>query len=164
MLATSKPGADFSRECAYPEEAAEKLTKAMADRDSGFVFDAGKLTVGEYLSGWLNHSVRDTARISTYARHEELFRLHIEPALGRVKLKSVTPAHVQNLYRDRLDSGLSPVTVQKIHVVLHKAFDQAVKWSLVPRNVTEAVRASRLTEFSVNFETLCPSVLRQGNR
>ena len=28
---------------------AEKLTKAMADRDSGLIFDAGKMTVGEYL-------------------------------------------------------------------------------------------------------------------
>jgi integrase len=28
---------------------AEKLTKAMADRDGGLIFDAGKLTVGEYL-------------------------------------------------------------------------------------------------------------------
>jgi integrase len=28
---------------------AEKLTKAMADRDSGLIFDAGKVTVGDYL-------------------------------------------------------------------------------------------------------------------
>ena len=28
---------------------AEKLTKAMSDRNGGFFFDAGSLTVGEYL-------------------------------------------------------------------------------------------------------------------
>ena len=28
-------------------EVSEKLTKAMADRDDGIVYDAGKLTVGE---------------------------------------------------------------------------------------------------------------------
>jgi integrase len=37
----------------------------------------------------------------------------------------------------------SPATVQKIHVVLHKALSQAVKWSLVPRNATEAATAPR---------------------
>jgi integrase len=60
-----------------------------------------------------------------------------------VKLKALTAVHVQSLYRDRLDSGLAPATVQKIHVVLHKALAQAVRWSLVPRNVTEAVKAPR---------------------
>lgn len=56
-------------------------------------------------------------------------------------LKNLSPAHVQAFYRDRLDSGLSPATVQKIHVVLHKALSQAVKWSLIPRNVTAYVKA-----------------------
>jgi integrase len=50
---------------------------------------------------------------------------------------------VQGFYRGRLNSGLSPATVKKIHVVLHKVLSQAVKWSLVPRNVTEAATAPR---------------------
>jgi integrase len=70
-------------------------------------------------------------------------RLHISPALGRIALKSLSAAHVQGFYRDRLDSGLSPTTVQKIHAVLHKALDQAASWSLVPRNPTESVKAPR---------------------
>jgi hypothetical protein len=37
---------------------AEKLTKAMADRDSGLIFDAGKMTVGDYLDRWLVDTVR----------------------------------------------------------------------------------------------------------
>jgi integrase len=124
-------------------EVAEKLAKAISDRSSGLAFDAGRLTVGEFLDRWLKDSVRDTVRQRTYERHEELIRLHIRPALGRVKLKALTPAHVQGFYRDRLDSGLSPATVQKIHVVLHKALSQAVKWNLIPRNATEAVNAPR---------------------
>lgn len=50
---------------------------------------------------------------------------------------------MQGLYRTKLDGGLSPATVQKIHVVLHKALSQAVKWALLPRNVTEAVSVPR---------------------
>jgi integrase len=124
-------------------EVAEKLARAISDRSSGLAFDAGSLTVGEFLDRWLKDSVRDTVRQRTYERHEELIRLHIRPALGMLKLKALTPAHVQGLYRDRLDSGLSPATVQKIHVVLHKALSQAVKWNLIPRNATEAVNAPR---------------------
>jgi integrase len=42
------------------------------------------------------------------------------------------------LYRDRLDAGLSPSTVQRVHAVLHRALKQALRWGLVPRNVSEA--------------------------
>jgi integrase len=125
------------------EEARQQLAKIIAERDSGLVFDAKNLTVGEYLDRWLRDSVRDTVRPSTYERQEQLVRLHIKPALGRLKLKSLTPAHVQGLYRDRMDSGLSPATVHKIHVVLHKALSQAVRWSLIPRDAAEAVKAPR---------------------
>ncbi|MGB3680936.1 MAG: site-specific integrase, partial [Rubrobacteraceae bacterium] len=42
------------------EEVRRKLTKAIADRDGGLVFDADNMTVGEYLERWLEDSVRDT--------------------------------------------------------------------------------------------------------
>jgi integrase len=121
---------------------AEKLTKAMADRDSGLIFDAGKMTVGEYLDRWLSDSVKGTVRTSTYERNEEIVRLHIKPSLGRVGLKKLTPAHVRGLYRERLDSGLAPATVRRIHSTLHKALSQAVSDAIVPRNAAH-VKAPR---------------------
>jgi len=123
--------------------AADKLTKAMADRNSGLVCDDENLTLVTFLDTWLSDCVKDTIRASTYERYAGIVKLHFSPALGRLRLKALTSAHVQGFYRGRLDSGLSPATVQKVHVVLHKALSQAVKWSLVPRNVTEAVSASR---------------------
>src|ERR671921_2734522 len=75
------------------EEVRRKLAKAMSDRDSGLVFDTGNLTVGEYLDRWLSDSVRGTVRQSTYERCGYAVRPHIRPALGRIKLKSLTPVH-----------------------------------------------------------------------
>jgi integrase len=125
------------------QEVATKLAMALSDRESGLVFDDEGLTVGKYLDKWIDSSMRGSVRQSTLVRYEQIVRLHIKPTLGRVALKNLTPAHIQGLYRDRLDSGLSPATVQKIHVVLHKALDQAASWSLVPRNPTESVKAPR---------------------
>ena len=121
---------------------AEKLTKAMADRDSGLIFDAGKMTVGEYLDRWLADSVKGTVRTSTYERNEEIVRLHIKPSLRRVGLKKLTPAHVRGLYSEKLDSGLAPATVRRIHSTLHKALSQAVSDGIVPRNAAH-VKAPR---------------------
>lgn len=122
------------------EDVAEKLTKAMADRNGGLVYDAGKITVGEYLTAWLADSVRDTVRQRTYERYESLVRVHIVPTLGRVKLKNLTPAHVRGLYREKLDSGLSARSVLHLHRTLSKSLKQATDDGLIPRNAAASVK------------------------
>jgi integrase len=125
------------------EEARDKMARALADRVDGFVFDDENITMGEYLDSWLKGSVRGFVRQSTLDRYEIAVRVHIKPALGRLKLRKVTPAHLAGFYQDRLAAGFAPASVNKLHVTLHKALDQAVKWRMVPRNVAEAVKGPR---------------------
>ncbi len=124
-------------------EVREKLTKALAERDSGLVFEAENPTVKSYLERWLEDSVKDSVKQSTYESYEYMVRRHLVPAFGSKRLRNLSPAQVQNLYRQKLDSGLSRRTVQLIHTTLYKALKQAMKWGLVPRNVAEAVDAPR---------------------
>ena len=124
------------------KEAASKLAAAIAERDSGLVYDSGNTTVGEYLGEWLS-SVRGTVRQRTWKRTEEVVRLHLVPVLGRTRLDKLNALQLQALYRSKLDSGLSARTVRMIHTTLHKALKQAVRWSLIPRNVSEAVDPPR---------------------
>ena len=124
------------------EDVRDKLAKALSDRSGGLVFDAGAMSVGEYLERWLKDSVRGTVRVSTYERHEGIIRTHLKPALGRIKVKNLTPTHVRGLHREKLDAGLAPATVRKIHSTLHKAFAQAVSDGLIPRNAA-AIKAPR---------------------
>src|SRR5215208_6007859 len=128
------------------KEVEKKLVEARGDAARGLVFDADNLRLGEYLDRWLADSVADTVRPTTFERYEQIVRLHIRPALGSLKLKNVTPAHVRGLYREKLEVGLSPRTVQYIHVTLHKALKQAVADGLIPRNATEAVKPPQVTK------------------
>ncbi len=126
------------------KEVAAKLSKALADREVGLVFDAGTLPVGEYLDRWLSHSVRGRVRQKTYERYESIVRVHLAPALGRIRLKTLTPDHVRGLYREKLDGGLAPRTVLHIHRTLSRALKQATNDGLIPRNagrVREATTA-----------------------
>ncbi len=125
------------------KEAADKLAKVLSDRVEGIDYDDENMTLGEYLNRWLKGSVYGSVRQSTYDRDANLVQNHLLPALGGIKLKKLSPAHVQGFYRDRLDAGLSASTVHKMHAILHKALSQAVRWHMVPRNVTEAVRPPR---------------------
>src|SRR5919202_3287926 len=102
----------------------EKLRQAMSDADRGLVFDAGTLTLGQYLDKWLPN-IKDTVRQRTWERYEQLVRVHIKPSLGSVKLKDLTRADLKNLYGEKLDSGLSARTVQYIHTTVHKALKDA---------------------------------------
>ena len=124
-------------------ECRDKLRAAMADADKGLVYNAGTTTVSQYLDAWLKDSLKNTVRQRTYERYESIARVHIKPALGRVKLKALTPAHVRNLYRKKLDAGLAPRTVNYIHTTLHKALKNAVTDGLIPRNPSDAVKPPR---------------------
>jgi integrase len=88
-------------------------------------------------------SLRGSVRQSTFDRCEIAVRVHIKPVLGRLKLKKLTPTHVAGFYQDKLAAGFASASVNKLHVVLHKALDQAVKWHIIPRNVAEVVKAPR---------------------
>ena len=79
------------------EEARRHLRRARGDAERGLVFDADNLGVGEYLDHWLSDSMRDTVKATTFERYEQIARLHLKPALGRVKLQALTPAHVRGL-------------------------------------------------------------------
>jgi integrase len=124
------------------QDVAAKLTKAIADRDIRLVYDSENLTTAQYLDNWLQ-ATKDTVRLGTWKQYEMIVRLHIKPTLGRVRLDKLNPIQVQTLYRERLDAGLSPRRVQYIHVTIHKALRDAVRWQLVPRNVADAVTPPR---------------------
>ena len=118
------------------------LSKAKAGREDGFLSDAGTTTLGEYLDGWLDDT-RGTVRQRTWERYEQIVRVHIKPTLGRAKVKTLNPAQVRALYRARLDEGLSPRTVQYVHVTLHKSLEQAQSDGLVARNSAKGIKAPR---------------------
>ena len=135
------------------KDVAAKLARAVSDREDGLVFDAGNLKVGEYLERWLKDSVEGNVRSRTLSNYQLQVRRHIVPALGRIQLKTLSPAHVQGLYRSKLDAGLAPSSVRYIHAVLHRALKQALRWGLVPRNVTEAVDLPKLVSDEVDALT-----------
>jgi integrase len=139
------------------EEARKALRQARGDAERGLVFDADNLKLGEYLDRWLSDSVSDTVKATTFERYEQITRLHLKPALGRVKLKALTPAHVRGLYREKLEAGLSARTVRYIHTTLHKALKQAVMDGLIPRNATESVKPPQPSR-----EEMCPLTPEQA--
>jgi integrase len=149
-------------------DARRKLTEALAARDRGITYDSEGLTVGEYLERWLEDSVRGSVKVTTYQSYSSLVRLHVCPTLGGTKLAALTSAHIQVLYRAKLDEGLAPKSVKYIHTTLHRALKQAVRWSLVPRNAAAEADPPRV--ITPEMRPLSPAQARtlleavEGNR
>jgi integrase len=126
------------------EEVREKLAKAIADRDGGVLVDHQNMSVNDFFEQWLRDSVKGSVRASTHASYKRQVARYVIPALGHVKLTKLTPAHVQHLYREMQDRGLSARTVQYTHAVLHRALKQAKRWGMVNINAAENVDRPQL--------------------
>src|SRR5687768_12619718 len=93
------------------------LDEARGDAARGIVFDDENQTVGEYISSWLSDSAKHAVKATTYRAYESQIRKHIIPALGRVRLSTLTPAHLQALYAAKLRDELKPASVRQIHAI-----------------------------------------------
>lgn len=125
-------------------ECEEKVRQALNEADSTHTAGGNKITVGEFVSRWLESS-NPRLRPATFRRYRDMLNQHAVPQIGHIKLTKLTPFDVQRLYADRLEAGLSTTTVHHLHVMLHGALKQAVRWGMVANNVTEMVDAPRRT-------------------
>ncbi len=95
-------------------------------------------TLAGYVQRWLDYK-KPRLEPSAHIRYCELARLHVVPQLGRYRLVDVRREHLRRLYDERLASGLSKATVQRIHRFLHAALQDAVAEELVVRNVCDTI-------------------------
>lgn len=127
------------------KECESKLRAAIASVEAGKSLDEAKMTLREFVDRWLA-AKEHTVRPATFRRYSDVMRQHVLPTLGSVRLTKLGAPHLQRLYAERLQSGLSPTTVHHIHVTLHGALKQALRWGLIDRNPTELVDPPRRAE------------------
>lgn len=71
-----------------PDSNRAKLAELVRVAETGVSLSAGRITVGDYLERWLQDSVKPRLWPKTYRGYEQLVRVHLVPALGRVRLQS----------------------------------------------------------------------------
>lgn len=133
-------------------DAKKKLTQLLHELDTGTFIIPGKVTVAEYLSQWLDGSVRSTVSPKTHELYSYLCRKHLIPNLGNTPLCALRPQHIQKLYADKLQS-LSPRTVQLFHVTLGKALNNAVKTGLLSHSPLAAVDCPKVERHEIKTMT-----------
>jgi len=140
--------------------AAKELARLVTEAEgrTAVALDRSTATVGQLLDRWLEHRVAlGKVRPKTAYEYERKIEGRIKPLLGDVKLRQLTPGHLDKAYRDWLAEGLSPSTVRVFHSILSAACRQAVKWDLIDRAPTE--RASAPAAASTTMRVPTPAQL-----
>jgi integrase len=130
---------------------AERELRAMLTRiEGGAHVKPARMTLREYLEGWLRDYVATNTAPSTADGYSDIIRAHLIPALGSFPLTALQPSHIQTYYGCMLESGrrdgrggLSAQTVRNHHRVLYQALRYAVRHGVLIRNVAEAVDPPR---------------------
>jgi integrase len=125
------------------KECRDWVNQTLGKIDHGLSFDGAQLTLSQYMESWL--SGKELARRpSTVRNYRRYMNLYILPSLGRMKVQSILPAHIRQLYMRMQHEGRGARTIQLVHVTLHCAFSQAVKEGLVGYNPMEAVERPKV--------------------
>jgi integrase len=119
------------------------LNDILHSKDTGTFVQPVALTLNEYLTKWLATAARPRVSERTHEGYQYLLNQHVQPELGKQKLSDVRPLHIQKLYSDMQERGLSARTVRYLHAVLSSALKQAVRWGMLARNPAELVELPR---------------------
>jgi integrase len=106
-------------------------------------------TVSDLLDRWMAQA--STAwSASTLRETRSIVEHHLKPHLGHLAVNKLATLDIDDLYQHLLRGGgpegrgLAPGTVQRVHVVLHRALTQAVRWEWVWLNPARTASPPRV--------------------
>ena len=104
-----------------------------------------ELDLSHWLEYWMDSIVRPNRAETTVYAYQKIIDNHIDPALGTVPLKRLTPKMVQEYYTEtQRANGLSSNTMRRHHDLLSSALRSAVRQDVIPASPMERVEPPRV--------------------
>jgi integrase len=119
---------------ATKREAQRFLTDTLARIGEGSYAQPSKTTLADYLEHEWLPAVEGTLRPLSATRYRSAVRLYIVPRIGSQRLQALSGGHLNGLYAELEQTGLSVSTRRLVHAVLHRALRDAVRWGKLVRN------------------------------
>lgn len=112
--------------------------------NNGVIFEPSETTLHEYLDFWLKEYVELNLKHNTIENYKGIVNNHLKPALGKMKMKSLTPEMCQKFINDKFREGKAKKTLTIIHSVLKNSLKQAVyPYKLIKENPMNYVTIPR---------------------
>lgn len=120
-------------------ETRAKLTAVLKSIETGAAPIDQRMTVDECLDYWLTHLPPTVKSVNTIDNLKWAVEQHLKPALGKRRLRDLSPDDVDTMLRDRADAGMSRSSLVRIHNALSRAIRNAERRGKVARNVATLV-------------------------
>ena len=151
----------LSRSVRCGKRDAERTLAQMVLEAEGGHNHRASTTVGELLDAWLAQASRDFSP-KTVLETSGFIERTIRPALGSVPLTKLRPAEIDRFYvrlqapgGGKRGAGLAPATIRRIHGILRRALEQAVRWGWLANNPAARCSPPRVPAYSL--ELLAPA-------
>jgi integrase len=118
----------------------EWLSTSLNQVRSGTYVKDDHLTVSDFFIRFMKDTASVTYRPKTIDGYRWALELHLLPEIGDIPLTQLKSSHLQALYRKKLESGLSKSSVVKLHNIVKRILNQAVKFGLLVRNPADAAQ------------------------
>ena len=122
--------------------------------------DANNTTVDDLFKQFMD--IRKDLRETSRCCYIDIYRNHIQPAIGNTPISKVKQTDIQKLYQSMVaDAGVNPTTAQKAHSIIYQVFENAVMDGLLRINPsTNAFKNFRKTT-NLNPESRDPLTIEQ---
>jgi integrase len=119
----------------------EKAARLRVEVADGSYVERSRQCLDQFLEEWLNTTSVAPGTRAIYRRN--LLR-HVVPRIGRLRLQTIAPGTLNQLYADLAAAGLGPSTIRnQIHAPLGRALKDAVRWGRLARNPAEHANAPK---------------------
>lgn len=126
------------------------LKDLMEKHHAGIDVSSKSIKVGEYFDKWFYDNAIYGLRASTSQSYEMIIRRHIKPHIGNIVFANLNDDDIKEFYRFLYDNGklngkggLSPKTVENIHLVISSCINYALKRGEIIRNPLLTVKLMR---------------------
>ena len=102
------------------QEAAKRAELELQERET--------ITVKDFFENSYLPQAKADKKAKSVTREESLFRLWIEPVIGKKQMKDVVPLHIEKIKRDMAAAGLTPRSIEYCLSVVRQIFNTAKRF------------------------------------
>ena len=125
------------------QECNDWIREMQNQRDLGLTIVGSKITVEQFLKDWLAIH-RTSLEPKSGERYAQLARDYIFPSIGKHLLRDLRLEHIEKLYQDLLQIGVSVRNIHYVHSLLHRSLNDALKRGLVGFNASHGARLPKM--------------------
>ncbi|MEH2960089.1 tyrosine-type recombinase/integrase [Candidatus Merdisoma sp. JLR.KK006] len=119
------------------KEIQKKLRDAKYEMDHGIFAKPDKVTVDSWFKVWKEEYAANSMRENTLAHVGSMYKYHIKPEIGHMKMQDVRTEHIQMLLNKMKKQEYSSDFIKRVKNVVSQMFKQAYRNDMIMRNPVE---------------------------